>query len=142
MHPDLPELLADIHRRGGTFEELSRGAIERGVPLEEVVGRVECLHDFWDDRDSAGEGMSTFLLEGEEEYWLDTLCAVTGGDEAAQAVVDRASGWMTEVTVRSGGGREAVPVPLGGGPRARHGDRAVAARYVDTVGLASTGPPT
>jgi hypothetical protein len=95
MHPDLPKLLADIHRRGGTFEDLLRGAIDRGVPLEEVVEHVE----FWEDRHAYEEDGSTFLLDDEEEYWLDTFCAVTGGDEAAQAVLDRASGWMTEVTV-------------------------------------------
>lgn len=97
MHPDLPRLLQDIHEAEGDFEYLLYGALERGIPLGELVGRVE-FSDYT-DFDAYTKNGPLLTLEDEGEGWLDSLCTVAGGPAAAQAILEQGFGWMAEVDV-------------------------------------------
>lgn len=140
MRPDLPTFFGEMHRDGASFRQVVRAAVERGFHLPELLDRV--------DFDECPGVLPTadgprLVFDWGDEGWLDVLAEELGGDEAVQAVLDQACGWMTERPVA---GWRAMWAALGELDRAANArdparlDAAVAQarELVDPASLAAT----
>jgi hypothetical protein len=93
---EIPTFLLQMHREGASFRALVRAALARGVPVDDLLGRIE-----FDDQTELFEAADGphLVLPFPEEGWLDVLCEELGGDDGAQEVLGRSSGWMAAHTV-------------------------------------------